>query len=138
MEPAGVAKAPLRTLASTGVKTGMTPEPVVPVALPYPLAQQLRAQGLNDDAVRAELERRGVPAADARFAVNSLPGNAYGLNPAHDARGSEGGGRQAAGLLLLGLGLLITLGSYAAAAPGESYVITWGLIVAGVARVLRA
>jgi POT family proton-dependent oligopeptide transporter len=41
------------------------------------------------------------------------------------------------GFALLGLGILVTFGTYATAAPGGAYVVTWGLILAGIVRIAR-
>ena len=113
--------------------------------LPYPMAQRLRAEGMNDRAILNALLRAGVPADDAKFVMSSLPGGSLDVSgrstgaPAELSSGGDvtGEGFPMAGIAMLGVGVLITVGSYASAAPGGTYVVTWGLILAGLMRMLR-
>jgi hypothetical protein len=124
------------------------PMPPVPAAapvaasqeLPYPMAKRLREQGMGDAMIVAELMRTGLSESDAQFVIGSLGGGRFSrpLPALSGDTGSAGGeGLPISGVLMVGAGLLITIGTYATAAPGGSYVITWGLILAGVVRIMR-
>jgi hypothetical protein len=104
------------------------------------MAKRLREQGMKDEVIIAELKRAGLSDSDAFFVIGSLPGGHLSQVPTalSTNAGSAGGeGLPITGLAMIGLGIVITVGSYASAAPGGSYVITWGLILAGVLRIMR-
>jgi hypothetical protein len=114
--------------------------PAASQELPYPMAKRLREQGISDALIAAELMRTGLSESDAQFVIGSLGGGRFSrpLPPLSGDTGSASGeGLPISGVLMVALGLLITVGTYASAAPGGSYVITWGLILAGVVRIMR-
>jgi hypothetical protein len=41
------------------------------------------------------------------------------------------------GLIMIVVGLVISIGSYESASNGGHYVVTWGLVAAGVVNVIR-
>jgi hypothetical protein len=101
--------------------------------LPYPMAKRLRDQGLSDTRILAELQRTGLSTTDARFVIDSLPGGTLergtgDLSSGDGNASSPSGGFPITGFIMTAAGILITVGSYASAAPGGSYLISWGLV----------
>jgi hypothetical protein len=116
------------------------PPPPMQPELPYPMARRLREQGVSDAAIASELKRTGVAEEDVQFVINSLPGGTLARTPSRmstDTSSAAGGELPLVGFAMLGLGIVITVGSFMSAAPGGTYVITWGLIVAGIVRIMR-
>lgn len=100
-------------------------------------------QGKGKKAIVQELVRNGWPEDNARQVVREVvagkkaAGSAGGLLGLLVIAGESPAGDFAVGAAALSIGVLATAGSYAAAAPGEVYIIWFGPVVFGLFRVLR-
>jgi hypothetical protein len=100
-------------------------------------------QGKAKKAIVQELVRNGWPEDNARQVVREVvagkkaAGSAGGLLGLLVIAGESPAGDFAVGAVALAIGVLATAGTYAAAAPGEAYIIWFGPVVFGLFRVLR-
>jgi len=94
------------------------------------VAKQLDA-GIPRQAIISGLLDAGLGSVEAGQFISNIESLRYG------ARKQAGTKDLGCGLLLLVVGVAITLGTWAAAAPGESYWVMWGAMAVGMFYILR-
>jgi hypothetical protein len=137
-----------------GVNTMLTAEQQQAYDALYLYAQHQMTAGVSDEQIQREMVQQGWDAETARTITTNLraqpqptrPINyytpaSYSPQPRPKARsGGGGGGDMALGAIICIIGLVVTIGSYAAASGssgGGSYVIAWGAIVFGAIRFFK-
>jgi hypothetical protein len=132
------------------------------MSTPYQSARTHQRAGLPADEVTRRLVAEGLDSASARVVVNSVFSNPGSDYPApsgsaasavalprwspqpeeaeryHPSTSSSGTSSNVIiGLVLIAVGILITIGTLSAAAPGGTYIIAFGPVIAGVRFLIR-
>ncbi|QOV90146.1 hypothetical protein [Humisphaera borealis] len=125
------------------------------IAAAYKYIREEMAQGVSDEQIVLTMEDNGWNATTVRALCKnvreSTPAPTHSLNyasmyrnpsarPTVSTGGGDGGADMLVGGLICAVGLVITIGSYAAASSssgGGGYVVAWGAILFGGIRFFR-
>jgi hypothetical protein len=109
-----------------------TPEQVIQAV--YNEAAYMMRNGMTDYRIEQALIEKGIPADAARTVVSRL------RSARSEAYRNEAYKQMAIGAVISIIGILVTWGTYSAAANnpgGGSYVVAWGAIIFGGWRFIR-
>ena len=96
-----------------------------------------KAEGDSDGQIKRELVEQGIDievAHAAVMAVDDVPRRSGYRSSRHRESSSGGGAGMLVGAVVCAIGVIVTIGSFAAAAPGGTYVVAYGAIIWGAIR----